>query len=169
MTRWWSMVHRFLLALVLAAAPGAAFACQCEDPASYTAKDIEERAKWIAGRGFVIAEVERLPSVTPNDERYRVTRRLSGTAPDILRADRFLTRLADGQVLVAPITSCDYSAPPGIKRVMAFSRGGSPEAPTCGVLAAINAAEALRPAGMCTQFDLENPAILNRVLQLVSR
>ena len=129
------MVHRFLLALVLAAAPGAAFACQCEDPASYTAKDIEERAKWIVGRGFVIAEVERLPSVTPNDERYRVTRRLSGTAPDILRADRFLTRLADGQVLVAPITSCDYSAPPGIKARHGVQPGwitGSPDLRSIG-------------------------------------
>jgi len=162
------MVRRFLLALALAAAPGGALACQCEDPAGYTAKDVEQRAKWIAGRGFVIAEVERMTPVTPIDERYRVISRLSGTAPDVIQADRFLTRLANGQVLVAPITSCDYSAPPGIKRVVAFSRGGSPAAPTCGVLAAINAGEALRPAGMCTQSDLEHPRILKRVLQLLS-
>ncbi len=163
------MVRRFLLALLLAAGPSAALACQCEDPKSYTAKDIEERAKWIASRGFVIAEVERVTPVTQNDERYRVIRRLSGAAPDVIQADRFLTRLADGQILVAPMTSCDYSAPPGFKRVMAFSRGGSPAAPTCGVLATINAGEALRPAGMCTQSDLEHPPILKRVLQLLSR
>lgn len=163
------MVRRFLLGLLLAAAPSTALACQCEDPAGYTAKEIEERAKWIAGRGFVIAGVERLAPATPNDERYRVIRRLFGTAPEVIQADRLLTRLADGQILVAPITSCDYSAPPGIKRVMAFSRGGPTAAPTCSVLATINAGEALRPAGMCTQSDLENPAILKRVLQLLSR
>jgi hypothetical protein len=163
------MVRRFLLALALAAAPSAAWACQCEDPAGYTAKDIEERAKWIASRDFVIAEVERITPVTPNDERYRVIRPLAGTSPDIIRADRFLTRLANGEMIIGPVTSCDYSAPPGIKRVMAFSRGGSPAVATCGILATINAAEALRPAGMCTQSDLENPAILKRVLQLLSR
>jgi hypothetical protein len=156
-------------AAALLATGTAAQACQCEDPATFSAKDIEDRAQWIAGRGFVIAEVERLAPSTPNDEHYRVIRPLAGSASGVIRVDRFLTHLPNGQIVAGPITSCDYSAPPGLKRVMAFTRGGGPDALSCGVLGPINAAYVMRPAGMCTQFDLENPAVLKRVLELVER
>jgi hypothetical protein len=153
----------------LAAAPTVASACQCEDPASFSATDIEERARWIASRRFVIAEVERLAPSAPHDERYLVVRRLAGSAPEVIRVDHFLTRLASGQVLAAPITSCDYAAPPGHRRVMAFSRGAAPVAAPCSVLSVMNADETMRPAGMCVQYDLEHPPILKRVIALLRR
>jgi hypothetical protein len=163
------MIRALLLGVVIATAPSAAIACQCDEPANYTTSEIEERARWLASRDFVIAEVERLPPAARHDQQYRVIRLLAGRAPDVIRVDRFLTRLANGQVLAAPITSCDYAAPPGYRRVMAFSRGAAPDRAICGVLSQINAGEALRPAGMCSQSDLDDPRILERVLKLMRR
>jgi len=160
---------RFPLAATLLLWPTSAVACQCDDPAAYSAKEIEERAQWLASRGFVIAEVERLSPNSAHDERYRVVRALRGRAPGVIRVDRFVTHLATGQVLAAPITSCDYAAPPGFKRVMAFTPAGGAASPNCSVFAAAIADETMRPAGMCAQYDLDHPLILKRVLELMAR
>ena len=89
--------------------------------------------------------------------------------PGVIRVDRFVTHLANGQVLAAPITSCDYAAPPGFKRVMAFTPAGGAASPNCSVFAAAIADETMRPAGMCAQYDLDHPLILKRVLELMAR
>ena len=143
----------------------AAQACECDDPAAMSAKDQDERAQWIAKQGFVIAEVVRMAPADPmQPERYRVLRPILGEAPSEIVMNARVTRLPDGQMVPAPVTSCDYSGPIGQAVIMAFSDRGA-LAP-CGVLSRLSG-PALRPAGMCTQFAVQEPAILNRVKRLL--
>jgi hypothetical protein len=161
-------VKRFLIMFAaLAASAGAAHACQCEDPAQMSAKEQAEAARWIAEQKIIIAEVVRLPGSPPQAaERYRVVRQIVGDAPDEIIVLRHITYLPDGQMVAAPISSCDYSGAVGQQTVMAFTPRGA--APPCGVLASL-AGTTLRAVTMCTQFNVQNPAILAQVRRLSRR
>jgi hypothetical protein len=156
--------HLLYLFAGLAACASTAEACQCDDPASLTAAEQAERAAWIAKQNFIIAEVVRLPTANHQDpERYRVVRQIVGAAPDEITVQHDITVLPNGERIIGPITSCDYSAAPGQQAVMAFTSVGT--SPGCGLFATLSPA-ALRPAGMCVQYAVQHAATLGQVVRL---
>jgi hypothetical protein len=121
---------------------------------------------------MVVAEVERLERADPAaPDVYKVIRPLIGTVGKEIRVGWRMVRLADGSVIQGPITSCDFTAPVGVRRIMAFMPN-PPHAPgttpPCSVLARIAAQEQLAPASMCTQYSLEAPGMIDRVRAILA-
>ena len=161
------MIRLALTASALFLMPTAAFACQCDDPADMSEADLDKGAQWMADRGVVVAEVE-LTARDPQSlfETYRVNRALIGTPPEAINVQRYV-RLAGGQVIGQPITSCDYSPSVGQRTVMAFATvvptAAHQAQPPCSVLVRLSALPTLQPAGMCTQFMVQTPGMVERV------
>lgn len=164
------MWGRLLLAgAALAFAPSAAHACQCDDPASLSAADKEERARFYSGLDLIFTEVERSDDDRNGaaPQRYRVHQRLWGDVPsDEIRIYPRLTRLPSGETVPSIQTSCDYAGTPGVRKVMAFHRGSpGPNGEPCGVFAKVNDS-GLALYGQCLQYMLDDPAFLRRLLEL---
>ena len=160
------MRAQLILFAMLGATSTPVLACQCDDPATLSAQEREERARWIVGRGFIIAEVVRL-SPDPNqfEERYQVVRGIVGVAPKEIVVQRHATRLPDGSWVAAPVSSCDYAGTPGLKQIMAFSFGPTLSVGTCGAPARVGGST-MTPAPMCTQYGVQDPSTLDLILRL---
>ena len=158
------MRRLIVFCVAVLAGASAAEACSCDDPSQQTPAQQLEGAQWIARQNFIIAEVIRQPSANVEQpDRYRVLRRIAGMAPDEIIVRPNVTRLPNGQAIIGPVTSCDYSPPPGAPVIMAFT-GAGPGDLICGIIGPLSAS--LRPAGMCTQFALQTPAVLQHVERL---
>ena len=147
-------------------------ACQCEDPAAMSQADKEAAARWIAKQNMTVAEVERLERTdAAGPDVYKVIRPLVGTVGKEIRVSWRMVRLPDGSVIQGPITSCDYTAPVGVRRIMAFAPN-PPHTPgtalPCSVLGQIAAQWQLTPASMCTQYSLEAPGMVERVRAILA-
>ena len=151
----------------------AAHACTCENPATMSEADKQASARWMAERRMIIAEVERIERTDPaGPDVYKVIRPLIGSLGKEIRVGSRMVRLADGSLVEGPITSCDFTLAVGTRRIMAFapnSPHATGTAPPCSVLARIAAQEQLAPAGMCTQFSLEAPGMIDRVRAILAK
>ena len=153
------MIRTLVFAVALAASTPA-LACECDDPASLSDADSEERSKWIANSGASIAEVELVR--TGRGEQYRTLRHLFGEPHA-----SYPVRDPNG-----PFTSCDFGIAPGKRAVMAFLPQRSPRTRAATKPCGQDASEAHRgfsPGGMCIQFYVQAPGNLDRVRRSAAR
>lgn len=164
-----SLGRLLLTGAALALAPAPAWACQCDDPASLSAAEKEERARFYARLDLLFAEVERTDEnrngMAP--QRYRIHKSLWGNFPkDEIRIYPRLTRLPSGEIVPGIQTSCDYAGSLGVRKVMAFSRSSpGPNGEPCGVFAKANDS-GLALYGQCLQYLLDDAAFVGRLLEL---
>jgi hypothetical protein len=174
------MIRHLLCAVTaLAGLESMAAACSCEAPESLSDADKDRAARRIAVHAVSIAEVEMVRPIDTarrEGELYRTVRHLFGTnQPEFRMARRFET-LPDGTVLVPP-NSCEFSAEPGKRVVMAFFPAGSSwqEAEAIAGLCGVTAATAIvdfqsthrsnlfDTSGLCTQLIVQSPDMIERI------
>lgn len=173
-----------MLRLVLAAAllplSTAALACQCDDPLALSEAEKEEWAGLLAVQAVTIAEVQRTGDDVPT---FRVVKHLFGERRPLI-VDATRAALPNSPHPQPPVSSCDYGLLPGQTAVMAFlpAHASWPEARdiaksrACGLWGAVaiagyqqQARDGLRPAGMCQQYFIQSPGMLDRVRRSAAR
>ena len=154
------MIRPLVLGTVLLAASTPALACECNNPATQSAADRQQQAKWIASTNASIAEVEFVHS--ERGDRFRTIRHLWGEPQASYPVRDPL----------GPVTSCDYGMTPGKRAILVFlpqstAIKGARSAP-CGRSPRSNGREFF-PAGMCTQLFIQAPGNVERVRRSVAR